>query len=308
MITRFQKKGGDLQQDPVAASTAKLPNAKTQKTSTARDGKETHDMPIIFIHGVLGSTLEFVTIQENLKKDHPGTPFYAIDQYDGYESLQPLWDQVHQMSKDVSAIMKKHPGGVHLLCYSQGGLICRGLLSILKHNVINFIALSSPLAGQYGDTQYLRYLFPQFLKEEIWRLFYTEHGQRWSIANYWHDPHHEELYKNYSQFIAPLDGDVKTANLTEFKENFLRIKNLILIGGPDDGVITPWQSSHFGYYNEKDEIVELKDQQYFQDDRFGLQTLYKSHRITTYVFHGVQHLLWHENKTVYDTAIKPWLT
>ena len=27
-----------------------------------------------------------------------------------------------------------------------------------------------------------------------------------------------------------------------FKENFLRIKNLVLIGGPDDGVITPWQS------------------------------------------------------------------
>jgi len=28
----------------------------------------------------------------------------------------------------------------------------------------------------------------------------------------------------------------------KFKENFLRIKNLVLIGGPDDGVITPWQS------------------------------------------------------------------
>ena len=28
----------------------------------------------------------------------------------------------------------------------------------------------------------------------------------------------------------------------EFKENFLRIKHLILIGGPDDEVITPWQS------------------------------------------------------------------
>ncbi|MEQ2160616.1 hypothetical protein GOODEAATRI_001126 [Goodea atripinnis] len=30
---------------------------------------------------------------------------------------------------------------------------------------------------------------------------------------------------------------------SEWKENFLKIQKLVLIGGPDDGVITPWQSS-----------------------------------------------------------------
>lgn len=29
---------------------------------------------------------------------------------------------------------------------------------------------------------------------------------------------------------------------SEWKKNFLKIKTLVLIGGPDDGVITPWQS------------------------------------------------------------------
>lgn len=29
-----------------------------------------------------------------------------------------------------------------------------------------------------------------------------------------------------------------------WRENFLRIKRLVLIGGPDDGVITPWQSRY----------------------------------------------------------------
>lgn len=32
----------------------------------------------------------------------------------------------------------------------SGGLICRGILSTTQHNVDTFIALSSPLAGQYG--------------------------------------------------------------------------------------------------------------------------------------------------------------
>ena len=30
--------------------------------------------------------------------------------------------------------------------------------------------------------------------------------------------------------------------VAEYKANFLRLKQMVLIGGPDDGVITPWQS------------------------------------------------------------------
>lgn len=29
---------------------------------------------------------------------------------------------------------------------------------------------------------------------------------------------------------------------SEWKKNFLKINKLVLVGGPDDGVITPWQS------------------------------------------------------------------
>ena len=31
-------------------------------------------------------------------------------------------------------------------------------------------------------------------------------------------------------------------SISEWKKNFLKIKKLVLVGGPDDGVITPWQS------------------------------------------------------------------
>ena len=33
-------------------------------------------------------------------------------------------------------------------------------------------------------------------------------------------------------------------SVVEYKKNFLKIKQLVLIGGPDDGVITPWQSRY----------------------------------------------------------------
>lgn len=37
-------------------------------------------------------------------------------------------------------------------------------------------------------------------------------------------------------------GNFTAFYFSEWKKNFLKIKKLVLIGGPDDGVITPWQS------------------------------------------------------------------
>lgn len=36
-----------------------------------------------------------------------------------------------------------------------------------------------------SDTDYLRYLFPQFVKSNLYHLCYTSIGQRISICNYW---------------------------------------------------------------------------------------------------------------------------
>jgi len=69
--------------------------------------------------------------------------------------------------------------------------------------------------------------------------------------------------------------------LSASKENFLRLKKMILIGGKDDGVITPWQSryirinrvllassctctncSHFSFFGEDNlTVVPMKQQQ-----------------------------------------------
>lgn len=49
-------------------------------------------------------------------------------------------------------ICDRHPEGVHLLGYSQGGLLGRAILEVFgDHNVKKFISLSSPQAGQFGS-------------------------------------------------------------------------------------------------------------------------------------------------------------
>ncbi|KAJ8300971.1 hypothetical protein KUTeg_022490 [Tegillarca granosa] len=200
--------------------------------------------PIIYMHGIIAGPDEADSLKAFVSKFHPETKVISIDAFNHYESFQPMWKQVDGIKKIVQPILQANPDGVHLICFSQGGLVCRGLLSVLEHNVDTFIALSCPLAGQYGV----------------------------------------------------------------YKKNFLRLKNLVLVGGPNDGVITPWQSSHFGYYNSNEAITEYKDQTFYKNDFFGLQTLDKEGKVHVHMIPGIKHTHWYSNQTVFECCIKPWLT
>lgn len=262
---------------------------------------------VVFMHGIFGGTKESTLLESYVKQVHPDTPFYSIALYQRISSLVPLWKQVETIKKEVEGIMSNHTNGIHLICFSQGGLICRGILSTTQHNVDTFIALSSPLAGQYGDTSYLKHLFPKLLKSELYRVLYTKTGQDISIGNYWKDPHHLENYQKHSNFLAPLNNDTYTPQINDYKKNFLRLSRIVLIGGPDDGVITPWESSHFAFYDSNEKVNEFEQQRYFLEDSFGLKTLFSEGKIKIYVIPGVQHVHWHSNRTVFNSAILPWL-
>uniref|UniRef100_A0A8C5N0Z4 palmitoyl-CoA hydrolase n=1 Tax=Leptobrachium leishanense TaxID=445787 RepID=A0A8C5N0Z4_9ANUR len=266
--------------------------------------------PIIVIHGLFDSSANFKNLLAYINKSHPGTNVTVVDLFDSRQSLDPLWKQVQGFREAIYPIMQNAGSdGVHLLCYSQGGLICRGLLQTMPdHNVDTFISLSSPQLGQYGDTDYLRYLFPAYVKANLFRLCYTRYGQTYSICNFWNDPHHHDMYVNASDFLAPLNSDRSEPNATEWKKNFLRLRRLVLIGGPDDGVITPWQSSHFGFFDENETILEMKAQMVYQKDTFGLQTLDYHGAVTTYCVPGVLHTQWHSNETVFKDYMEKWLT
>ncbi|KAL7858680.1 hypothetical protein AOLI_G00187820 [Acnodon oligacanthus] len=254
--------------------------------------------PVIIVHGLFDSSADFTNLNRFINQSHPGTNVSVIDLFDRSASLQPLWKQVEGFKEAIYPIMQNAADGVHLICYSQGGLVCRGILSTLPdHNVHSFISLSSPQAGQYGDTDYLKYLFPQFVKSNLYHICYTSVGQMISICNYWNDPHHRDMYVNSSDYLALLNNERPNPNSTEWKQNFLRIKKLVLIGGPDDGVITPWQSSQFGFYDDNETVVEMKNQDVFLRDSFGLKTLYSRGDLEMCSVPGVQHIYWHSNET-----------
>ncbi|XP_037532030.1 lysosomal thioesterase PPT2-A-like [Nematolebias whitei] len=265
--------------------------------------------PVVIVHGILDGPKQFEVLSSFITKVHPGTQVFVISLYNNLKSLQPLSIQVRDFRKALEDFMLRSPGGIHLLCFSQGGVVCRALLSVApNHNVDTFIALSAPLAGQYGDTNYMKYLLPDITKDIVYLFCYSKIGQNCSICNYWNDPHHRSSYLRKNTFLPLLNGERPHPHLQEWRESFLRIKKMVLIGGPDDGVITPWQSSHFGFYDDNEDVVEMRNQEFYRNDTFGLKTLDARGDMSVCVQSGVKHTKWHGNFTVFQSCIEKWLT
>ncbi|CAJ1062837.1 lysosomal thioesterase PPT2-A-like [Xyrichtys novacula] len=261
--------------------------------------------PVIIVHGIRQAPEDLKALTEHIEQAHPGTEVHVISLFDKEKSFKPMWKQVNGFRTEIKAIMQKNPNGVHLLCYSQGGLICRAVLyRIPYHNVHTFISLASPQAGQYGvpDAVLDWLISKKFVSSQCYKK-----GLQQSFCDYWNDPHRRSMYRNNSVFLAPINGDRPDPKMKVWKKSFLRIKNLVLIGGPDDGVITPWQSSFFGFYDKKDNVVEMKDQRFYRKNLFGLKTLDARGGISTCVRPGVEHTTWYSNFTVFKDCIEKWL-
>lgn len=275
--------------------------------------------PVILIPGILSERSHMNGLKKMIVQAHSGTNVTIIDLYPGIESFVPLSHQLPHWQKTVSEIMKDSPDGVHLICHSQGGLVCQGIIEEAKdHNIQTFIALSSPLYGQFGIPDIILKYFPWFkgiLREKLTRYMYTMLTQiTFSIANFWRDPRkeYEKEYLIESQYLPYVlnHPDFKKLTPTEKKArkmNYLKLKNVVLVGGPDDGVIEPWESSIYGYYNEDYKMVNYTHQRVYLEDWFGLKSLDGKGRLKTFAIPGVKHVDWHANKTVFDRVMKDWL-
>lgn len=89
---------------------------------------------------------------------------------------------------------------------------------------------------------FLHLIFPDLAARTAFELFYSHVGQHTSVANYWNDPHKQDLYYKYNIFLPYVNNEITSSNSTEFRNALIKLNKMILIGGPNDGVITPWQS------------------------------------------------------------------
>ena len=280
-------------------------------SSSPSPSSPSHVKHVVFMHGLLSDAGEWQHFTDLIERHHPGTPVTAVSAFSNEDSLAPMWTQARQIANILRPLLTNSSLQTLAVCYSQGGLVCRGVLSLLPHNVHTLVVLSSPLAGEFGDTKEFFPFGNKFFRDNLYEVMYTPLGQDISIGGYWNDPRHQEAYRKWSRYLAVLNNVSDSAHVDrsrEYKENFLRINRLVLVGGPDDEVITPWQSSQFGFYDSSLAVRPMQEQEWYKNDAFGLRTLDESGAVVTFTFPGLKHNDWHLNNTVFEKCILPWLS
>ena len=132
-------------------------------------------------------------------------------------------------------------------------------------------------------------------------------GKEVSLCGFWNDPtpeFHQE-YLKYSPILPYLNNEVAHEKSELYKQNFLGVRKLVLAGGPSDGVVTPWESTQYGYFNENLEAVEMKDYFLYKNDTFGLKTLDERNDLTLCTVFMIHHNHFHRNERVYQNCVKP---
>jgi len=104
-----------------------------------------------------------------------------------------------------------------------------------------------------------------------------------------------------------VNNEIDVYNNSDYKTGLIKLKRMILIGGPDDGVITPWQSSHFGYYDNNSSVIEMRDRTIYKNDTIGLKTLDKRGKLKLITVPGIPHTEWHKNISIIDKFLLPYL-
>ena len=252
----------------------------------------------------------------DLEAAHPGTKAVALPTFNDNESLLQLNLQVSSIAKTIKGITDKdddYNDGYHLVCHSQGALICRCLTEYMNdQNVDTLVSMAGPQLGVYDDA-FFRF-FPTGLQEltlkEIYHIAYTSVAQATlSVANMWNDPNQQEDYLKDNKFL-PEFNNVVNPN-PQYKENFLSLKKAVFlvgdIGDSYDGGIGPFQSALFQYPGVNGTMVAMEDSQVYVDDTFGLRSMDERGDLTLTTVDGVSHNQWINHKDIYEKYVFPWL-
>jgi len=260
---------------------------------------EVNMTPIVFMHGLFSSYKDAYGLMEVLIEDHPGQPIYFLDINNNLDSFKSLKIQIPEIQELIRYMIKEHPNefkdGFHFIGHSQGGLISRSVIEESTDFIIkNYISLAGVQNGEYGNCEEI---IPFIDCSQASYILYSKiFRDSLSVAQFWRDVNYS-YYLEWNQFLPYINNEIETNETLKRKKNFMGIENVYLFASRDDELIAPWQSSHFGFYDEDNKtILPMEEQVIYKKDLFGLKTLKEQKRLHLIEIPGVKHGHWIRDK------------
>eukprot|EP00667_Euglena_gracilis_P016435 EG_transcript_17203 len=247
--------------------------------------------PIVIMHGMgdfASNPIGMIPLRNALSKHRNGTYVRNIALWDS-AILDQMSEFFLPMNEEVTAFAHKVQAdpqlaeGFDAVGISQGALIIRGYVQ--RYNsppVFNFLSMHGPMAGVAG--------FPHCpYKELVCRMFdhflgdlaYTTLAQQsLAQANYLRDPMRIPQYLAANPFLPDLNNELPVKNAT-YRQNFIKLRRLILVKALRDTMVLPKDSEWFGFYADgsTSQVLPMLFTRWFMEDSFGLLTLDNAGRV-----------------------------
>jgi hypothetical protein len=100
------------------------------------------------------------------------------------------------------------------------------------------------------------------------------------------------IYRNRQKFVVPVCtnfrsfltqhffAQVNSTDSVRFKNNFCRVNMMSYFGSPADGVLSPYSTSLYGFFDKNLSYIPMEAQAVYLDDLFGLQTMMIAGRLS----------------------------
>jgi len=100
-------------------------------------------------------------------------------------------------------------------------------------------------------------------------------------AQYWNDPFQKDDYKDKSIFLADVNLDRSSPLQKQYKDNIVRLQNMVLVMFLKDEMIVPKESEWFGFFPENNGtyVQPFNESDWYKKDTLGIKTLYDSNRL-----------------------------
>jgi palmitoyl-protein thioesterase len=108
--------------------------------------------PIFAMHGISSGHRDWDRFSQFVSKHHPGTVFVPLPVFEVVRSYVSLREQVDGIIRFISNITNSQPEvygqGYHLVCHSQGALLCRCIAQEWdEHKISALLSLAGPQAS-----------------------------------------------------------------------------------------------------------------------------------------------------------------
>ncbi|CAH8277961.1 unnamed protein product [Arabidopsis lyrata] len=241
-------------------------------------------VPFIMLHGIAShcsdaTNANFTQLLTNLS----GSPGFCVEIGNGVVTslFLPLTQQAEIACENVKQ-MKELSQGYNIVGRSQGNLVARGLIEFCDDGppVYNYISLAGPHAGISSIPPAICGLksdpackkFDELIKGALYSEFIQDHL---APSGYYKIPNDINEYLESSKYLPKLNNEIPDQRNQTYKDRFTILQNLVLVKFQDDEIITPNDSTWFGFYpeGEFEPLLSPNQTKLYTEDWIGLKTL-----------------------------------